>query len=107
MGRKVDFSEKPKKGPGRKAQKQGPPQIDVVDKPKSGLSSRQKKRLKKRELKKQATPPAKPTPKVTSDDDEDEKSSENESVEDTEINNGFTDDNQEWLKPKKTKINGI
>ena len=46
MGRKVDFSEKPKKGPGRKAQKQGPPQIDVVDKPKSGLSSRQKKRLK-------------------------------------------------------------
>lgn len=27
MGRKGEFTEKPKKGPGRKAKKQGPPQL--------------------------------------------------------------------------------
>lgn len=27
MGRKGEFAEKPKKGPGRKAKKQGPPQL--------------------------------------------------------------------------------
>ena len=79
MGRKVDFLEKPKKGPGKKTKKQAPPQ--VPDLPKSAdkkLSSRQKKRLKNRIQKKseQKQPPLKPV----SDDDDDENVSEVEPV---------------------------
>ena len=66
MGRKVDFAEKVKKGPGRKAKKQGPPRFEIVSNsttkkfalpgsnvPKQ-LSSHQKKRAKNRALKKEA-----------------------------------------------------
>ena len=51
MGRRGDFAEKPKKGPGRKAKKQPPPNFSTLLKPTNEdskkLSSRQKKRLKK------------------------------------------------------------
>ncbi|TMW39373.1 hypothetical protein DOY81_015547, partial [Sarcophaga bullata] len=53
MGRKAEYSEKPKKGPGRKARKQGPPTFNkpsfapLEDEDKK-LSHRQKQRLAKR-----------------------------------------------------------
>ena len=101
MGRKTDFSEKPKKGPGRKSKKQGPPQVNVVAKPteNKALSSRQKKRLKKRQLKKDNPP----KPKISTEDSNDEVISD-ESLEEERELNGFTDDNQDWLKPKKQKL---
>jgi len=107
MGRKVDFLEKPKKGPGKKTKKQAPPQ--VPDLPKSAdkkLSSRQKKRLKNRIQKKseQKQPPLKPV----SDDDDEENVSESEVSEEESMqeggDNGFTDDNNEWLKPKNKNL---
>ena len=64
MGRKGDFAEKVKKGPGRKTKKQGDPSLQIVEKrsnkiPYSGganneskkLSSHQKQRAKKRAMK--------------------------------------------------------
>ena len=57
MGRKTDYTEKVKSGPGRKTKKQGNPTFApaIVAKSATGtekkLSSRQKKRLKKREEK--------------------------------------------------------
>lgn len=99
MGRKGSFLEKPKKGPGRKAKKQAPPNLAVKE---SGvekdLSSRQKKRLKTRTLKKVEN--KKPPTKAMSDDDEEQEDSNEE-----EMVGGFTDDNSEWLKPKKGKEN--
>ncbi|KAM7342160.1 uncharacterized protein ACRADG_009672 [Cochliomyia hominivorax] len=58
MGRKAEFSEKPKKGPGRKARKQGPPTFTkktfapMEDEDKK-LSHRQKQRLARRLQKKE------------------------------------------------------
>ncbi|XP_054743352.1 uncharacterized protein LOC129247987 [Anastrepha obliqua] len=59
MGRKADFSEKPKKGPGRKARKQKAPTFPkksfapIDDKEDKKLSHRQKQRLNKRVQKKE------------------------------------------------------
>uniref|UniRef100_A0A2M4BEN4 Putative trna and rrna cytosine-c5-methylase nucleolar protein nol1/nop2 n=1 Tax=Anopheles marajoara TaxID=58244 RepID=A0A2M4BEN4_9DIPT len=68
MGRKGNYIEKPKKGPGRKARKQADPVFKFSkDEAADGkkLSSNQKKRLKKRELQKnQPEPEAKEEPKV-------------------------------------------
>uniref|UniRef100_A0A2M4AAZ8 Putative trna and rrna cytosine-c5-methylase nucleolar protein nol1/nop2 n=2 Tax=Anopheles triannulatus TaxID=58253 RepID=A0A2M4AAZ8_9DIPT len=66
MGRKGNYIEKPKRGPGRKARKQADPVFkfskdDGTDGKK--LSSNQKKRLKKREL--QKNQPVQEEPKVT------------------------------------------
>ncbi|KAH8266251.1 hypothetical protein KR038_002921 [Drosophila bunnanda] len=57
MGRKAEYSEKPKKGPGRKARKQGPPvfrkkSFAPMEEEDKKLSHRQKQRFVKRELKK-------------------------------------------------------
>ena len=58
MGRKTDYKEKVKSGPGKKTKKQGNPTFAPAIGAKSvtgvekKLSSRQKKRLKKREEKK-------------------------------------------------------
>ena len=64
MGRKGDFAEKVKKGPGRKTKKQGDPKLEIVEKSskkfvlpgdinngQKKLSSHQKQRAKKREMK--------------------------------------------------------
>ena len=57
MGRKGDYKERPKSGPGRKAKKQGAPtfskELGLSKDTNKKLSSRQKKRLKKREQKKE------------------------------------------------------
>ncbi|XP_049546308.1 uncharacterized protein LOC125957562 [Anopheles darlingi] len=67
MGRKGNYIEKPKKGPGRKARKQADPVFKFSkDEATDGkkLSSNQKKRLKKRELQKnQPVPEANEEPK--------------------------------------------
>merc|ERR1712241_866111 len=98
----VDFAEKPKKGPGKKVKKQGAPptisNLKVKPDENTKLSSRQKKRLKNRvEKKNERRVPLKP-----SSDDDEEQESHSGSDEDLETkgNNGFTDDNNEWLKPK-------
>ena len=99
MGRKVDFLEKPKKGPGKKVKKQAAPQVPNLPKSNDNkLSSRQKKRLKNRVQKKsERQPPIKPA----SDEDDEENVSEVSDEESVPANNGFTDDNNEWLKQKK------
>ena len=56
MGRKGNYKERVKSGPGRKTKKQGEPTFSAelalkAADPNKKLSSRQKKRLKKRELK--------------------------------------------------------
>ena len=151
MGRKVDYAEKPKKGPGRKSKKQSDPALGILSgsiknkevqalkkqttpvKPKEAevekkMSSHQKKRAKKRAEKKIAKkagiklpkPKAKAAPKEASDGESDEdiynsdssvEEEEEEVVESEEEElppfipgskpKGFTDDNKEWLTPKK------
>ena len=149
MGRKADFSEKVKKGPGRKAKKQGPPKLEIVSnettkkfvvpggEPKK-LSRHQKQRARKRALKKEAKKELKKKKKnisadnassdenemgsageeinesseneieeendesmVAEESDNSEESDEDESISDKKV--GFTDENQEWLKPKLGK----
>lgn len=100
MGRKGDFLEKPKKGPGKKTKKQAAPLLKTSVKPieeQKPLGSRQKKRLKNRELKK-SQPKVPKLVKKVSDDDE-EMSEEDSEMEEAKAK-GFTDDNKEWLKPK-------
>merc|ERR1712126_84140 len=91
MGRRVDFAEKVKKGPGRKAKKQGPPNLGIVsntrtkkfvvpgsNEPKK-LSRHQKQRAKKRALKKEAKKELKKKKKNTNTNvTEDASSDENE-----------------------------
>jgi len=111
MGRKGDFKEKVKKGPGRKAKKQKPPSLALpklksTDGSEKKLGSRQKKRLKKREQKKQQK-----SEEIKNDSDGMMEESEEEvgdASDDAEDDTrGFTDDNADWLKPsggKKRKL---
>merc|ERR1712179_10831 len=110
MGRKGEFDEKVKKGPGRKSKKQGELPIpfkkealqkDEYMENENNLSSRQKKRAKKREDKKKniVSEKKKLPKKNNSEDDADD--SDNEELEDNVVQSkGFTDDNQLWLTPK-------
>ena len=150
MGRKVDFAEKVKKGPGRKSKKQGPPRFEIVSNsttkkftlpgsnvPKQ-LSSHQKKRAKKRVEKKEAKKELKLKKKknnaadenssedeeigsageelIDSSDDETNERNPSQSINESDDSeessmddsipakkSGFTDENQEWLKPKLGK----
>jgi len=111
MGRKGNFKEREKKGPGRKTKKQKPPaapfpQLKAADGIEKKLGSRQKKRLKKREEKKK-----KKIEEIKKDSDgEMEETSEEEVEEDASLEantDGFTDENADWLKPaagKKRKL---
>jgi len=120
MGRKGDFKERIKSGPGRKARKQGEPTFAPELKVKSGiekkLSSHQKKRLKKalaKQQEKAAKKPVKKVPEVEeeSEDDEgiedEEQIVENEEDSDAEddlgITEEFTDENAAWLKPSNKR----
>lgn len=132
MGRKGSFAERPVKGPGRKAKKQGPPVLTKGFKgppsPKPEdlkLSHRQKQRLVKRQTKKlnKKPPPLKKQVQhkklskydseesVDEGSDLDEEESENDmdfkddsSGSDSEGEaQGFTDDNKSWLTPKSKK----
>jgi len=108
MGRKGDYKEKVKSGPGRKTKKQGAPEINLktgrdVEKK---LSSRQKKRLKKREEKKNVKPTAKITKNAESEEDDQEMNEDEgfdneaqKSDSDDGVTGEFTDDNAAWLKP--------
>ena len=106
MGRKVDFLEKPKKGPGKKTKKQSAPLVPTLPKSNDNksLSSRQKKRLKNRVQKQtEKKAPIKPASDDENEENVSEEVSEDESGPDEFVQgeNGFTDDNNEWLKPKK------
>ncbi|XP_018794014.1 PREDICTED: 25S rRNA (cytosine-C(5))-methyltransferase nop2 [Bactrocera latifrons] len=130
MGRKAEFSEKPKKGPGRKSRKQKPPTFpkksfapsnDMDDKK---LSHRQRQRLVKRDQKKEIQ-----KVKKQKLNKQQRKLSEGADViDEAELQNkyntdkpkalagiqqhlkfqkqkiaGFTDHNKDWLKPKQLK----
>ncbi|KAM8713055.1 hypothetical protein ACLKA7_013381 [Drosophila subpalustris] len=131
MGRKAEYSEKEKKGPGRKARKQGPPTFPkktfapLEDEDKK-LTHRQKQRMVKREQKKVVQkaklkekraqqPQQRKQKKYNSDSEpeEEEKVKQQAESSDEEVpqlvpikkqkSNGFTDDNKEWLKLKPKK----
>jgi len=114
MGRKGDFAERVKSGPGKKAKKQKPPTFKDELKLKSEgndtkpLSSRQKKRAKKR-VEKKVEKNKKPVKNIEEEEelsDEgvddlqsgDEKEFE-DSDEETGVTEEFTDENAAWLKP--------
>ncbi len=120
MGRKGEFQERPKRGPGRKAKKQPEPAlpmnvVSVKDSEEGNkkLSRRQKQRKNKREGKKtndkmkQAAVRAKQ--KYESEEEmEDEEEEEEEEADEEVVTPGaasaeFTDDNAGWLKPAKGK----
>ncbi|CAH2244977.1 jg8447 [Pararge aegeria aegeria] len=111
MGRKAKFDEtkKVKKGPGRKARKQGEPVFKkgLIDdnKEERHLSHRQKQRAarrakKKKELleKRKALKEAKKNVAKQQEKEIPDDSEENADVENVK---GFTDDNKEWLTPKQ------
>ncbi|XP_054083704.1 uncharacterized protein LOC114804562 [Zeugodacus cucurbitae] len=136
MGRKAEFSEKPKKGPGRKARKQKPPTFPkksfapLEDKDDKKLSHRQKQRLVKRDQKKdiQKIKKQKFNMKLSKENNSKSEDRKRQYSDDVKYQNkcdteelygevgiqqdlksrkkkllGFTDDNQDWLKPKHSK----
>ena len=119
MGRKTDYKERPKPGPGRKTKKQGEPtfsaelSLKAAD-PNKKLSSHQKKRLKKREQKKEDRVKKVKPVKVVEEEEEEESDegidgddvNEEELDSDTEdlgITEEFTDENAAWLKPSNKR----
>ncbi|XP_045783646.1 25S rRNA (cytosine-C(5))-methyltransferase nop2 [Maniola jurtina] len=114
MGRKAKFDEtkKVKKGPGRKARKQGDPVFKkgLIDdnKEEKHLSHRQKQRAarrvkKKKELVEKRKLLKEAKKNVAKEQEKEVKEVEEGSEEnsDDEIAKGFTDDNKEWLTPKQ------
>ena len=116
MGRKGNYKERVKSGPGRKTKKQGEPTfsaelaLKAVD-PNKKLSSRQKKRLKKRELKKEDRV-KKVKPVEEEEEDESDEGIDGDDVneeeldsdaEDLGITEEFTDHNAAWLKPSNKR----
>ncbi|XP_034840285.1 uncharacterized protein [Maniola hyperantus] len=114
MGRKAKFDEtkKVKKGPGRKARKQGDPVFKkgLIDdnKEEKHLSHRQKQRVARRVKKKKEIVEKRKLLKqakknVAKEQEKEVKGVEEDSeeVSDDEIAKGFTDDNKEWLTPKQ------
>ncbi|XP_037941677.1 25S rRNA (cytosine-C(5))-methyltransferase nop2-like [Teleopsis dalmanni] len=130
MGRKAEYDTKVKKGPGRKARKQGAPTFPKksfapLDDEDKKLSHRQKqrvaKRVQKKEVQKAKQKQNKANNKVASKQKKYNSDSEDENEADIQQDqglngvakqkkikkllptNGFTDENQEWLKPKQKK----
>ncbi|SPP74056.1 25S rRNA (cytosine-C(5))-methyltransferase nop2 [Drosophila guanche] len=131
MGRKAEFDEKPKKGPGRKARKQGAPvfrkqSFAPQEEEDKKLSHRQKQRFVKREQKKvvqkakiqekrakgQQKQLAQRQKKYNSDSEPEDEVVPEDGTESSEEEvpqlvpmgkpqKGFTDENDDWLKPKK------
>ncbi|GAB6019099.1 rRNA (cytosine-C5-)-methyltransferase nop2 [Chamberlinius hualienensis] len=92
MGRKGDFTEKPKRGPGRKAKKQKPPQIPkhlLDEDEKRSMGKRAEKRLKKHQKLVQEIG--------------DKPDLASLQCSETVKSNGFADDNKKWLKPVAEK----
>ncbi|GFU20589.1 probable 28S rRNA [Nephila pilipes] len=125
MGRKADFSEKGKKGPGRKARKQKPPVIPahLQERDPSFISRRTKKRLQKQQKIQEASNEKQLKRKlsasleslddeIASNEETIEKkpkfsndlfeSSDDQNLEEktTKKSKLFLDDNKKWLKPK-------
>ncbi|XP_052737632.1 uncharacterized protein LOC112043731 [Bicyclus anynana] len=111
MGRKAKFDEtkKVKKGPGRKARKQGDPVFKKGlidhDKEEKQLSHRQKQRAARRAKKKKEVidkrKALKEAKKNVAKQQEKEIVEDSEDTSEDENVNGFTDDNKEWLTLKK------
>ncbi|KOB74009.1 putative ribosomal RNA methyltransferase NOP2 [Operophtera brumata] len=108
MGRKAKFDEtkKVKKGPGRKARKQPDPifrkELLDDDEPKK-LSHKQKQRAAKRVKKRTELAEKRKALKEAKKNVAKKTEVEVEAGSDEENVKGFTDDNKEWLKPKKAQ----
>lgn len=101
MGRKAEFKDKPKAGPGRKARKQKPPELPskLQDHEPKGEGRRAKKRLKK-QVGKGLHPKKMKQEKQLQD-----SSFDRDGDEDVKGVRPFSDDNSEWLKLKgKTNL---
>ena len=89
MGRKGDFQEKIKKGPGKKSKKQPAPTLTIgqsnAGDVNGGDSKKLSKRQKQRKVKRDEKAKAKEVAKAGKPD---------------KASKGFSDDNKEWLKPK-------
>jgi len=116
MGRKGEFAEQVKKGPGKKAKKQKPPSLpaptstahEAIEGVAKKIGSRAKKRAKKRELKKTERKEGKKETLPASDGEEVNESEDDDMEDDASSDNdgeakGFTDENAEWLKPSAAK----
>lgn len=104
MGRKGEFKEKAKKGPGRKARKQKEPTLPkhLQDRDPAFLSRRSKKRLKKQAVEsKKGNESFKQEKRKLSL----ESCDTHESDVDTDVKKPklFSDENTDWLKPKNKK----
>ncbi|KFM77605.1 putative ribosomal RNA methyltransferase NOP2, partial [Stegodyphus mimosarum] len=105
MGRKAEYADKPKKGPGRKAKKQKPPQLPrhLQDKDPNFLSRRAKKRLKKQNDKTQQQSNNAKLEKRKLSASLESLNESDDSESDSKKPKLFTDDNTEWLKPRGSK----
>ncbi|XP_071041811.1 28S rRNA (cytosine-C(5))-methyltransferase [Parasteatoda tepidariorum] len=108
MGRKAAFKEKPKQGPGRKSRKQKDPQLPphLQDKDPDFVSKRAKKKLKKQnEINRSLEEKPRPLKKQKlSNSVESIESSEEDEQNELPQPEFFTDENAEWLKPKKSDL---
>ena len=112
MGRKTDYKERTKPGPGRKTKKQGEPTfaaelaLKANTDPNKKLSSHQKKRLKKRELKKEdRVKKVKPVKKVEEEEEESDEGIDGDDVNEEELesdteNLGITEEFTDEPRPK-------
>jgi len=119
MGRKGDFVDRVKAGPGKKTKKQKPPtfpdELKLKKEREEGkkLGSRAKKRAKKRQEKKTEKLKAKETKKVVEDEEDSDEGVDDlrsdgeeyleESDEETGVTEEFTDENAAWLKPSNKR----
>lgn len=107
MGRKGDFATKVAKGPGKKAKKQKPPTFAPgleEKKADKAMSRKQMQRMKKRNEKRKGKTPIVPKKEESVQDNGDESEDDEDMEDEEEVQNGFTDDNQDWLKVKKQKL---
>lgn len=97
MGRKAEFKDKPKAGPGRKSRKQKPPQLPskLQDHETKVESRRSKKRQKKQMEKSMQHKKMKQEKRL-----QDSSFEEDENVKSAKA---FSDDNSEWLKLKEKR----
>ncbi|CAF0744684.1 unnamed protein product [Didymodactylos carnosus] len=117
MGRRKQSDEigkHPVRGPGRKAKKQGEPTFSKDLLPKDNAdkksSSRAKKRARKRLQKEKILEEKSQQQKEKKQKQKEKKlvetrHSDGESIQDEEDMNGYTDENQQWLQPKKNLKN--
>jgi len=101
MGRKGDFSEKPKRGPGRKSKKQKPPQLPNFLKTPHEKVRKTSKRAEKRQRREDKLEEENPFGKKMKIEKPDLLASDGSESDGEDSDAGFQDDNKSWLQPVK------